>query len=592
MQKLTVLVSVGEQDRALERLHALGVVHVHAVRTPAAEDLHGIESEIADVDRALSALAAPDGETAEGDPDVAREQVPEILSLVQEREGLSRELEELRDQDVWFEAWGAVSLASLEALKGAGLLVRFYVADRRAIATLPEDCVVRVFGEDDRGMRLAHFSELPGERLDLQEDPMPQVEVGEHRARMAEIEEAVGGINHSLRAFSAATANLHAYRAELERKLEFGTVKHGMGAEGAIAYLQGFCPEEDTDAVRRAAGEEGWAYAIQEPDDPRDVPTLIRTPRWVRIINPVFSFMGTVPGYQEFDISFWFLLFFSLFYAMLVGDGGYGLIFLGLTLFAHSKAKDAPIEPFALMYILSLGTIGWGAISGTWFGMEQVFEIQSLAFLKGLVIQPIASVGGDQMFMMYMCFVIGAIHLSIAHGIIALRHIKSPVGLSQVGWIAIIWALFYVARVLVLHHPSELMDTALTLLGAGVALVLLFANFQKNIIKGVLVSLGDLPLSVISSFSDVVSYLRLFAVGFATFIVASSFNGMVPGAGSFVEGLISAVILFLGHGINIILALMAVVVHGIRLNMLEFSGHLNMQWSGKPYRPFGASTED
>jgi V/A-type H+-transporting ATPase subunit I len=85
----------------------------------------------------------------------------------------------------------------------------------------------------------------------------------------------------------------------------------------------------------------------------------------------------------------------------------------------------------------------------------------------------------------------------------------------------------------------------------------------------------------------VVSYLRLFAVGYATVVLATTFNGMAAeGAHGFVGGLMAALILFAGHALNIILAMMAVVVHGIRLNMLEFSGHLGMQWSGKKYDPF------
>ena len=120
--------------------------------------------------------------------------------------------------------------------------------------------------------------------------------------------------------------------------------------------------------------------------------------------------------------------------------------------------------------------------------------------------------------------------------------------------------------------------------------MLFFSNPQKNILKGVLHTLVDMPLKVISSFSDIVSYLRLFAVGYASVIVASSFNDMALeiGFGSILSSALAALVLFLGHAINITLGLMAVVVHGVRLNMLEFSGHLNMQWSGKIYKPFKA----
>jgi V/A-type H+-transporting ATPase subunit I len=100
--------------------------------------------------------------------------------------------------------------------------------------------------------------------------------------------------------------------------------------------------------------------------------------------------------------------------------------------------------------------------------------------------------------------------------------------------------------------------------------------------------MAELPLGVISSFSDIVSYLRLFAVGFATVVVAESFNNMALGGGisGVLSGIAAVLILFLGHTLNILLGCMAVIVHGIRLNMLEFSGHLGMQWSGKKYEPF------
>jgi len=96
-----------------------------------------------------------------------------------------------------------------------------------------------------------------------------------------------------------------------------------------------------------------------------------------------------------------------------------------------------------------------------------------------------------------------------------------------------------------------------------------------------------LPLSIVSNFVDVVSYLRLFAVGTASFAVAAAFNEMalgdVRGLGS---GIVAAFVLFFGHTLNILLAAMGVLVHGVRLNTLEFSSHVGMQWTGVPYRPF------
>ena len=162
----------------------------------------------------------------------------------------------------------------------------------------------------------------------------------------------------------------------------------------------------------------------------------------------------------------------------------------------------------------------------------------------------------------------------------------SPKALGEVGWIAILWTLFFAAGSLVIGKSMP--GFTMPLFVMGVSLALIFSNFQKNILKGVGATLGDLPLSIISSFSDIVSYLRLFAVGYASVTVAASFNDMALGNGisSIAAGCIAAFVLFLGHGLNIMLGLMSVIVHGVRLNMLEFSGHLNMQWAGKPYQPF------
>ena len=168
----------------------------------------------------------------------------------------------------------------------------------------------------------------------------------------------------------------------------------------------------------------------------------------------------------------------------------------------------------------------------------------------------------------------------------AFRVINSVKALGDVGWIMIVWGMFFAAGKLVVDRPFPIF--AGYLLIGGMILVLVFSNPQKNMFKGMLSTLTSLPLSVIGAFSDVVSYLRLFAVGYASVVLASTFNNMAlaDGVGNIFAGVGAAIILLFGHTLNILLCMMAVVVHGIRLNMLEFSGHLGMQWSGKKYEPF------
>ncbi len=123
---------------------------------------------------------------------------------------------------------------------------------------------------------------------------------------------------------------------------------------------------------------------------------------------------------------------------------------------------------------------------------------------------------------------------------------------------------------------------------AGSTLVVFFSQPKKNIFKTVGLGLGELLMSIVNMFTDIVSYIRLFAVGLATVAVADAFNQMAFGIGfnSFLAGLATAMILVLGHLLNIALGAMAILVHGIRLNVLEFSSHLNMEWAGMAYNPF------
>jgi len=233
--------------------------------------------------------------------------------------------------------------------------------------------------------------------------------------------------------------------------------------------------------------------------------------------------------------------------------------------------------------VLSVSTFIWGTLTGTWFGAEQIGR---LPFLRELVVPKIGSFTGSPEFLMHICFFIGAVQLSIAHAMRLIRYAPDLRSVAQAGWIQITWGVFFIAGNLVLGKAFP--DFARYLLMIGIGLVVLFSYPQKNMIKGILIGVANLPLSVISTFADTLSYLRLFAVGFASVMVAVSFNEMALGVGfnGVISGFFAALILVLGHLLNIVLGLMSVLVHGIRLNMLEFSGHLDMEWTGHEYKPF------
>ena len=131
---------------------------------------------------------------------------------------------------------------------------------------------------------------------------------------------------------------------------------------------------------------------------------------------------------------------------------------------------------------------------------------------------------------------------------------------------------------------------AIALIGVGFALSFVFSNYEGSVIKSILASLANIItvlLGVVNVFSDIISYIRLWAVGLAGAAISATVNQLAgPLLGNFMFMILAIVLLVFGHGLNMILNVLSVIVHGIRLNTLEFSSHLDMSWSGYKFKPF------
>ena len=180
------------------------------------------------------------------------------------------------------------------------------------------------------------------------------------------------------------------------------------------------------------------------------------------------------------------------------------------------------------------------------------------------------------------CFFLGALQLSIAHLWRAIIKFPSLTAIAEIGWITILWAAFFLARTLILGEMFPYSGKWLII--AGITMVILFSSPQRNILKTIGKGLASVSLSLMNNFTDVVSYIRLFAVGLAGVAIADTVNTLASTA-SGGNWLISAPILLIGHSINFVLGPVGVLVHGVRLNVLEFSSHAGVSWSGIEYKP-------
>jgi V/A-type H+-transporting ATPase subunit I len=370
-----------------------------------------------------------------------------------------------------------------------------------------------------------------------------------------------------------------------------------------LVWLSGYLPETKVDDFISLARQKGWAYQLDDVTEDDTPPTLIKYPKGVGIIKPVFDILGTVPGYRENDVSTWFLLFFTLFFAMIIGDAGYGIIFLATAVLLHAKAKKANTMVM-LLYVLSIATIVWGSLTGTWFGSKEI--LVAVPFLQTLVIPSISNypelfgltASTAQNTVMKFCFIIGTVQLSLACILNVIHKIpkKDLSFVADIGWLMDILALYFVVLQLVIGEPANMMYVA-SVVGAGFLLVVVFGSQGPGIKfgKGLASGLGGFFttfLNTISTFSNIMSYIRLFAVGMASVAIAQSFNSMASGMLSGFALVAGILVLVIGHSLNIVMGLLSVVVHGVRLNLLEFSGQLGMEWTGIAYEPFTQTVEE
>ena len=585
MVRMVVATTCDRAGNTLEGLRDLGLLHVEHVKAPASSRLDDLKAQAERLDSALSLLPESGGPFAEDRSADAVELAGEIISLHDALKGEREKHDQLRAEEERIRPLGDFSPQDVSFLESRGLYFRLFRCDAGELADVevPAPHVV-VHGKGNvRYLACASTGEvsLPFELL-----PVPAESLSGVTQAAEAVRREISRVNKRLDFLAGYRSVLVEAREHLQRVVEFQEVREGMGTDGLLCYVRGYCPERETAAVAAEAGRRGWAVMWEPTDDETEVPTLVENPRWIRIIEPVMRLMGTVPGYREYDVSFVFLVSLSLFFAMLVGDGGYGLLFLAGAAAARRFFPGAPGEPFLLVKVFGAATVAWGLVTGTWFGVESLARVPVLG---SLVIPAVDSYRGDGEFLMRLCFVLGAVHLSLAHALRAVREVRVHLWISEMGWICIIWCLYFVAETLVLGKPLPV--AALDLLFFGIAGAVFFGGEgTRGWLHTVLAGIADMPLGIVRAFSDLVSYIRLFAVGYATLVVAMSFNRMASDLSDYgiVGPFIAAAVLIVGHGMNIALATMGVLVHGIRLNMLEFSSHLGMTWSGKPFRPFSS----
>ena len=580
MKKMTLLCTRASRETTLDELRDLGVIHLQHVNAPEGEGLETARNHFEYLRRALEVLpkhphASPSGKSA-------HDVVDEVWKLIHRKQELSEKIELLEIERARYETFGTFNVDDILALREQGVEVKLLVAPIKQLPEQPEGATLAELGRDKTSAYFALISRQPVE-IDAEELPLPECSADGMARHIEGLQKELAEVEEGFAAYVGDHDAVAAIAGEAEDHVTWLEARNGMGVEEDVTYLRGFFPAEREDELRAVADKQGWAVLVEEPTDDDPVPTLLRNPKWVKPIKAVLDMIGVSPGYHELDISAMFLIFLSIFFAFLIGDAGYGLLFIVLTLIGKVKLKgnEKAAPGLNLLLIMSSCTVVWGALTGTWFGITPDILPAPLQSMRWDWLNADADVVAQRI--MLVCFILGTAHLAIAHVWNFFRKIKRVECLAELGWLCSTFAMFFAVRMMVLNGTFP--PVMGYVLGAGVALIILTLILTKEFF-----GLVTLVLDVINNFVDIISYVRLYAVGAASFAIANSFNQMAIDAlgdkGVVVGGLIAALCIFLGHALNIVLGGMAILVHGIRLNTLEFSGHAGVQWAGIPFKAF------
>jgi V/A-type H+-transporting ATPase subunit I len=568
--KVTLYGPTSDKDAVLDGLQRLGCLHLN--------DLHRGDAEAVDLtphrSDAREALQYLHDSPVRRRALRPREKVEceavvqEVLEVRDRSRALAEEREQLRKWITDLEPWGDFELpewAREGDLRFWFYIVPLYQMQRMAAVDLPWKVVAR----DHRFAYVVVVARdrptgMPVPPVDLEPRRLSQL-----RQRLEQVERDLEELDYRRIGLTLYTDVLRETLDEADDRAARQQAARRVLEEDRFFAVQGWAPAAQAAALRQFAADSGLAVTIEAPGPQDKPPTLLANPPVLRGGEELITFYMT-PAYRMWDPSKVVLFAFALFFAMIIADAVYGLL-LGGILWAMWKRLGATAGGRGLrsvMLTLVIFSIVYGVLLGSYCGVEPA-EGSWLGALHILH-------ANDQGVMMWLSIGVGAVHLALANLVTAWRHRHGLHALSGLGWAAIILGGFSVGL-----GKSYALAALTTLgwigLGLGGLLVLLFHSerpfslLPKQLFGRLVDGLKGL-LELSKAFGDVLSYLRLFALGLAAVKLAEVFNHMA--ASSFeakgISVLLGVLILLVGHTINFAMGIMGGVVHSLRLNLIEF----------------------
>lgn len=612
MTKYSFILLTGEKEGFLEQLQELGVVDISRSVKPVDQDSSEMFAKASRAKKALEFLESvnytkdADAEAiAKATIDIEGDPVDFIEDCRTRLGDLNASLANIEKQMKARLPWGEYDKKAIDGLKDLGYAVRYYCVDaKRFDQTWAELYPLQIVEND--GKKVWFVTVTP--KNEDYSFPVPETQapegtyasaVEEYERVKAEIISCKAGLLNAKDYIPAIKESCNRELVELDRYLADSAAAGA--AENHIAVFTGFAPEEN-DAELAATFDKMGVFYLKEEAVEEDNPPIKLKNNWFTRQFESFTGMYGMPVYSEFDPTAIVAPFYLLFFAMCLGDAGYGIVLLLFGLLLNKGwVKFAMFDGLGtIISILGAGTIVVGTVLGTFFGMSLYDAAWVPQWLKSCMIVGEVEVPGMGMFniQMLLALAIGVFHICLAMTVKAIGYTKRfgfKETISTWGWLllivgGIIVAILGVGKIL---SPAAI-KWAVIVIGVVSALAIYIFNTPgRNPLINIGAGLWDTYNMATGILGDVLSYIRLFALGLAGGMLGQAFNNlaeMVRGD-NILTWLPFVLILLFGHVLNILMSSLGAFVHPLRLTFVEYFKNAGYEGKGAAYNPLTTEKE-
>ena len=596
MNKLTFLVYHKEYDAFLKSIRDLGVVHVATKAQGSAENA-ALQESIRLSARYTAAIKMLQGLNVQpaaahtGDAGKGTEALAEIEDVQQQIQQVAHKLQAVEKELVQLEPWGDFDPKSVARLRDAGYQIDFYICSDKQFKEEWVD-LYNATEINHVGSKLYFVTVMPkGENIDLEVETakLPDCSLSDLHVRKENLAKQSEALQVRLKDLAASVVpDLQAAQAQVHSQIEFSKVVLNTDslADNKLMLLQGWAPADCVSKIKDFLESKEVYYEVADPTPEDDVPILLDNKGFFRLFEPIMR-LYMLPKYNELDLTPFFAPFFMLFFGLCLGDSGYGLFMLLAVTVYRLVAKNisASMKPIlTLVQLLGASTMVCGLLTGTCFGFN-LYDIQLPLFQS---LKEAISLDNQQMF--NLSLILGGVQ--IIFGMI-LKAVNQTIQFGFKYAVATIGWLFILVSTAIAFAAPGFMPMGGTVhmvfLAIGVLMAYLYNSPEKNVFVNIGLGLWDSYNMATGLLGDVLSYVRLFALGLSGGILASVFNSLAVGMSpdNVIAGPIVMVLIFvIGHAINMFMNVLGAMVHPMRLTFVEFFKNSGYEGGGKEYKPF------